>query len=826
MSHHDICHSDATATSRLGSRVATKSGKNWPPSETKPQRPGVSSHRHKTIYVLACILRRTTARTRLHEEIAAEMEGEFIITDVQNFIKSYMPFEPTDVDVDAVVNSPSGKETITRDADQCLRFTEFMDADVGTEKVYFQPLQTIADRISSTEVNGRTRNKFNFQLCPESFIASNTPGQNNMIDACIALDDTEATILTTAGIAVVFEYTMNSNKSFENNMQAISANVQIMNDDARRMFTFGITIVRDEVTLWYSEIFVPLVCELTSGIQDPRLLIKVLMSFLFATEEELGYDPMVIREPGGTYIFKVPVDGKPGRFFRTEKSLSEYRSCNITGRMTRVWQVGEFSSIEDTGKAKASFVLKDGRTRTRQACKIRCAPERGCMDWPVGFERRTLGAHRAGACQGAMAGCAMVATTPPRPLKDVWLDASASTEKEIQDSIFEDIEKFFQSSQDTDPMSMFDEANGHYSSWNPPSFTSKRQYRVVFHEICRTVRNLETLGEVVDVLQETVVALQLLYCAGWVHRDISSGNIMAHRKDSGKWQAKLSDFEYARRYPPPPDYDGASDPKTGTPYFMPHEILSLSTLHVIEQDEADVETDPFTVDQVLEIEASLTLVEHDPETTVTQSAPEQVIIYNFQHDLESVWWILLWTLTSRVPYEPSTDFAKKVFQNRTTMWMERKNCIMYDISRPLTACLEPSLCPFAAPLENARNTMFKYYVVRAKEKKLFDLEWYRKIHQYFAIFFRAVNKGSGPSNWRAMRLSTNEPQPSALASQRPQPGRNKRPRMNADYEPSESEESETESEWVDSEDEKEKGKKKKGPMSKKPRTADVETSPQ
>jgi hypothetical protein len=34
---------------------------------------------------------------------------------------------------------------------------------------------------------------------------------------------------------------------------------------------------------------------------------------------------------------------------------------------------------------------------------------------PVGFELRTLRAHRAFACRGAMAGCAMVATTPPRP---------------------------------------------------------------------------------------------------------------------------------------------------------------------------------------------------------------------------------------------------------------------------------------------------------------------------------------------------------------------------------------------------------------------------
>jgi hypothetical protein len=143
------------------------------------------------------------------------MEGEFIITDVPNFIKSYMPFEPTDVDLDAFVNSPSGKETITRDADQCLRFTEPMHADVGTEKTYFRPLQTIADRISSAEINGRTRNRFNFRLCPESFIASDIPGSNNIVDACITFDDTEAIVLTATNIAVVFEFKMNDDKALE-----------------------------------------------------------------------------------------------------------------------------------------------------------------------------------------------------------------------------------------------------------------------------------------------------------------------------------------------------------------------------------------------------------------------------------------------------------------------------------------------------------------------------------------------------------------------------------------------------------------------------------
>ena len=53
-----------------------------------------------------------------------------------------------------------------------------------------------------------------------------------------------------------------------------------------------------------------------------------------------------------------------------------------------------------------------------------------------------------------------------------------------------------------------------------------------------------------------------MFCAGWVHRDISSGNIMAHR-DSDAWQAKLGDLEYAKKYPLGNAGDETStDPKT------------------------------------------------------------------------------------------------------------------------------------------------------------------------------------------------------------------------------------------------------------------------
>lgn len=43
------------------------------------------------------------------------------------------------------------------------------------------------------------------------------------------------------------------------------------------------------------------------------------------------------------------------------------------------------------------------------------------------------------------------------------------------------------------------------------------------------------------------LALQILYAIGWVHRDVSPGNILAMKiGDSKIWSVKLADFEFAR----------------------------------------------------------------------------------------------------------------------------------------------------------------------------------------------------------------------------------------------------------------------------------------
>ncbi|KAF9269964.1 hypothetical protein L218DRAFT_4952 [Marasmius fiardii PR-910] len=60
---------------------------------------------------------------------------------------------------------------------------------------------------------------------------------------------------------------------------------------------------------------------------------------------------------------------------------------------------------------------------------------------------------------------------------------------------------------------------------------------------------------------------QAMWKAGWVHRDLSYGNVYWHRTDR---TVKFGDLEYGRRY----EEGGSSQTKTGTPWFWSVEVAS------------------------------------------------------------------------------------------------------------------------------------------------------------------------------------------------------------------------------------------------------------
>ena len=66
------------------------------------------------------------------------------------------------------------------------------------------------------------------------------------------------------------------------------------------------------------------------------------------------------------------------------------------------------------------------------------------------------------------------------------------------------------------------------------------------------------------------VALQLLFCAGWVHRDISSGNLMYTRDEQGRVVGVLNDFDLSVLASVAGEF---STERTGTVPFMATDLL-------------------------------------------------------------------------------------------------------------------------------------------------------------------------------------------------------------------------------------------------------------
>ncbi|KAK7433990.1 hypothetical protein VKT23_020454 [Stygiomarasmius scandens] len=155
-------------------------------------------------------------------------------------------------------------------------------------------------------------------------------------------------------------------------------------------------------------------------------------------------------------------------------------------------------------------------------------------------------------------------------------------------------------------------------------------------------------------LGDTVKVLKVIHAAGWVHRDISVNNLYWSQDGFGL----LSDLEYAKRKSDAVAHD---DVRTGTIQFIASEVARCTYLFYFE----------------------------DPEP----GEEELIFSHNDLHDLESLYWILVWILLHREDlanpldsnlrqsreYQMSQFFAP-AFTNRTEFLSLRNNRLVISPS--------------------------------------------------------------------------------------------------------------------------------------------------
>ncbi|KAJ3963608.1 hypothetical protein EV361DRAFT_986144 [Lentinula raphanica] len=149
---------------------------------------------------------------------------------------------------------------------------------------------------------------------------------------------------------------------------------------------------------------------------------------------------------------------------------------------------------------------------------------------------------------------------------------------------------------------------------------------IVFEQCATTIYDERNLGNVLSALREVTIGK---WISDLVRRDISGGNVYWFADTN---MGLLGDFEYAIRKSEESDHDV----RTGTPFFMAAETMSLDYIY----------TFPEGVPEKREV--SFTPQRRAVTPAPVISEPELAFSYNPLHDLESIWWILVYVLFNNI----------------------------------------------------------------------------------------------------------------------------------------------------------------------------------
>ncbi|KAG6327335.1 hypothetical protein ID866_11754 [Astraeus odoratus] len=163
---------------------------------------------------------------------------------------------------------------------------------------------------------------------------------------------------------------------------------------------------------------------------------------------------------------------------------------------------------------------------------------------------------------------------------------------------------------------------------DPLKITHRIHTRIVFKEVCESLFQVRKLRDVLAMLRDAVKALQILHDAGWIHRDISPGNLLRIGNS-----VKISDLEYAKRL----DSKDSHEVRTGTMDFMACEVEAQRYLfHKAEKRGKSTDI---------------------PSALGSEDRPP--FRANSLHDLESLWWILAWILYFYVDQDGQEPSSKQ-----------------------------------------------------------------------------------------------------------------------------------------------------------------------
>ncbi|GJE98435.1 hypothetical protein PsYK624_146650 [Phanerochaete sordida] len=454
----------------------------------------------------------------------------------------------------------------------------------------------------------------------------------------------------------------------------------IMREDPRRRFVYGFTVENNKMRMWFvsrSEAFASYEFD---WLKAPEKVIKFFFPLLFASEQELGWDSTITRRsPPKVSGPLIQYDIEVGDVvYRTQRLISDAGAQLLRGRGTRVWEVRKLENGEEVGP---SLVLKDawpdeGRESERDISeKIH---KSGGHQEQATFEKYFVSVEHDAEVPVTIKDRKGTRKVPDHTYRIMRRGRVPVGVERLPVSIDPSRTKLGPKSA---PVPTGVSALPLFDPTAPPQYYPKVHRRTIIAEVAYKIEDAAHVSEAFLCLVDVVEGLRALHKNGWVHRDISVGNILVH-----KFDGKLSDVEYAKHKTDSTQHSI----RTGTPYFMSTEV-ELGHYNFLPMAVSSTKEDKYESSQALKARNAAAREAGSSTTNLpTQAAPPPPIIsaqtepavvskppfrYNFLHDMESTFWVAVWMLICVRFFRNDTSLS----EGEWTAYMNRHAVIANNI---------------------------------------------------------------------------------------------------------------------------------------------------
>ncbi|KAJ3013112.1 hypothetical protein NUW54_g1680 [Trametes sanguinea] len=456
--------------------------------------------------------------------------------------------------------------------------------------------------------------------------------------------------------------------------------------------------------------------------EKPHFLISFFLSALYADDTAQGWDPTIVRvlvaQQGGEPIYpyditvhSVSEDGRIEQVVhRTETLLSQVSADGIMGRGSRVWTAHRV--ITGTGKKarldERLVVLKDfwiDSDRKREGNIVNNLRKKAHESIALSNEQKKLFLEHIPTILHH--GDVLISGSPDqtRSLQDIFKRdyAGELVTYDLVDGLRKARETTDEGTRSHLSQSSYvDRAVRHGIALQDP----KTHYRVVFKDHGYALHEETVPLSVFIAIRDVMRCLAILHFLGWVHRDISTGNILVIGGGSNHLRGLLTDFSMPKNI----------RRKMGTEYYMSVEVNVHQYLFTSgSPTDAALKENPQPKPEQWGLKFGKLLTLHEDDVVCQPLATSSLLPFRYHplNDWESLWWVSMYMVVDRIVEQPdmsnirSIDEQRKIARRFFYISDERMKFFSAD-PVPLDIQLQSVIHPaFSKVLERLRNIRIK-----------------------------------------------------------------------------------------------------------------------